>query len=117
MEENNRRQFDDTTVYLLNDKIDRVDDKLNGIDGKLESIDKTLIKQEENLKYHMLRTSLAEQNLELLKTYIDQETTKIVEKIDPIDKHVVMVKIVAKFLTGLLALVATLAGIYSAFSS
>lgn len=117
MEENNKKKLSDTTVYLLNDKIDKVDDKLNGIDGKLESIDKTLIKQEENLKLHMFRTSLAEQNLELLKTYIDQETTKIVEKIDPIDKHVNMVKVVAKFLTGLLAVIATIAGIYSAFSS
>jgi phage-related tail protein len=106
-------------LLVLNAKIDKVEDKLdtnfNKLDEKLDSIDKTLVKQHEQLSFHIQRTTLAEENLKVLKAYIDQEAEKIIEKIEPIDKHVLMVKVIGKFLIGTLGVVATLAGIYATF--
>lgn len=106
-------------ILVLNGKIDKVEDKLdsnfNKLDEKLDSIDKTLVKQHEQLSFHIQRTTLAEENLKLLKSYIDQEAEKIIEKIEPIDKHVLMVKTIGKFLLGTLGVLATLAGIYATF--
>jgi uncharacterized protein YPO0396 len=89
--------------------------KLDKIDEKLGSIDRTLIKQEENLKLHMYRTELAEANLTLLRRHVDNETTKITERIEPIQVHVVQVQGIAKLLSILATAVAILAGLWRLF--
>lgn len=89
--------------------------KLDKIDEKLGSIDRTLIKQEENLKLHMYRTELAEANLILLRRHVDNETTKITKRIEPIQMHVVQVQGIAKLLSILATAVAILAGLWRLF--
>lgn len=89
--------------------------KLDKIDEKLDSIDKTLIKQEENLKLHMYRTELAESNLKLLKQHIDNETSKITERIEPIQVHVVQIQGIIKLISILAMIVSIVASIWRLF--
>jgi hypothetical protein len=67
--------------------------KLEKIDEKLHIMDKTLVKQEENLKQHMYRTTLAEKRLE----HIEND-------LKPVKKHIARVDGVLKFL-GIAAIV------------
>jgi hypothetical protein len=48
----------------------RVIDKLDKLDEKLGSMDNTLIRQEEQLAYHIKRTDLLEQKLEPVETHV-----------------------------------------------
>ena len=89
--------------------------KLDKIDEKLDSIDKTLIKQEENLKLHMYRTELAESNLKLLKQHIDNETSKITERIEPIQVHVVQIQGIIKLISILAMIVSIVASVWRLF--
>ncbi len=59
----------------------RIEDKIDKIADRLESITITAAKQEENLKEHMRRTEIAENNINL-----------IVKKLTPIESHVEKVK-------------------------
>jgi hypothetical protein len=72
---------------------DRTFDKLERIDSRLNSIDKTLAEQHQQLKDHIRRTELAEENLDLLRT-----------ELKPVKEHVVRVDGVLKAL-GVLAVV------------
>jgi len=58
-------------------KLDTVLAKIDKLDERLDSIDKTLIKQEASLDKHILRTEMAEKQLDLLSA-----------QIVPINKHV-----------------------------
>jgi hypothetical protein len=91
---------------------ERLELKIDKIDERLDSIDKTLIKQEENLKLHMYRTELAENNLKLLKQHIDNETAKITDRIQPIQVHVVQVQGIIKLIGILATVIAIVAGIW-----
>ena len=52
------------------DPLERVLEKLDKLDDRLDSVDKTLVKQEENLKEHIRRTELLEEELKPIKKHI-----------------------------------------------
>jgi hypothetical protein len=70
-----------------------IHDMLVKLDVRLDSVDETLIRHDENLKDHMRRTSLLE------------------EELKPIRKHVFMIQGVGAFI-GLLALIATIVAVF-----
>jgi hypothetical protein len=70
-----------------------LDSKLDLLDERLDSVDKTLVKQHEQLKYHIQRTNILE------------------SKLEPVEKHVAMVSGAIKLLMIVAALVGILAGI------
>lgn len=51
--------------------IGRIDDKTDKLDSRLDDIVGIQIKQEENLRQHMERTAIAEENLSILKSRIE----------------------------------------------
>lgn len=70
------------------DLLEKILDQLASLDRRLDNVDKTLIKQEANLEKHILRTDIAEKNLDLLKA----ELTKVDASLAPIKKHVLIVE-------------------------
>lgn len=55
----------------LEDKVmSQVIEKLDKLDDRLDSMDKTLVKQEVNLKEHMRRTALLEDELKPVKKHV-----------------------------------------------
>jgi len=61
----------------LKNKLDKLDTKLDKLDGRIASIDTTLVKQQEQLEHHIYRTTLAEENISLLR-----------KELKPIESHV-----------------------------
>lgn len=51
--------------------LDKVADKIEKLDERLDSIDKTLVKQEANLKEHMRRTELLEEDLRPIRRHVN----------------------------------------------
>ena len=89
---------DENGFKNLENKLDKLEVKFDKIGGHLDSINSTLIRQEESLKYHILRTDLAEENIKLLKDNFDKRTDSINKQIEPIQAHVNMVVGVGKFI-------------------
>ena len=73
----------------------RFEEKIEKLDTRLDSIDINLAKQESNLREHMRRTQLAEENIELLRT-----------EIKPLSHHVATINNIAKIISALAAVVA-----------
>lgn len=72
-----------------------LDTKLDKLDERLDSVDKTLVRQHEQLKYHIQRTNLLE------------------AKFEPVEKHVNMVHGALKLIGATAAFAAILAFIRS----
>ena len=72
------------------DFLDKVYNKQEVISMDVNEIKVVLGKQEENLRLHMYRTELAEQNIELLR-----------EQVTPIEKHVYLMHAILKVVGGL----------------
>lgn len=89
---------EDNGFKNLENKLDKLESKFDKMDGHLDSINSTLIRQEESLRYHILRTDLAEENIKLLKDSFDKRTDSIHKQIEPIQAHVNMVVGVGKFI-------------------
>lgn len=71
----------------MNDKrLENIEASLSKLTDSIHSIDKTLVKQEENLREHMRRTELAENNI-----------SKLSSELEPVKKHVVAVNTILKF--------------------
>lgn len=51
----------------LNKKLDKIVSKLEHLDSRLDSVDKTLVEQAGDLKHHIYRSNLNEENIELLR--------------------------------------------------
>ena len=54
----------------LNKKLDKVITKLEHLDSRLDSVDKTLVEQAGDLKHHIYRSNLNEENIELLRAEV-----------------------------------------------
>jgi fibronectin type 3 domain-containing protein len=78
--------------------LERVYDKLEAMSKDMAEMKVSLAEQKESIKYHIYRTDLAEQNIELLR-----------QEQKPIQEHVVFVSGAMKFI-GAIALIAGLAG-------
>lgn len=74
----------------MDDKLKRIEDKLDRVRDKISDIDVTLAAQHESLKLHIKRTDLLE------------------KKLEPVEKHVIMVNGVLKFI-GLVSIIAAIA--------
>lgn len=70
----------------MDDRLTRIEDSLIKVTETLHSVDKTLVKQEENLREHMRRTELAENNISSLRA-----------ELEPVKKHVLAVNTILKF--------------------
>lgn len=77
--------------------------QLDKLDEKLDSVDITLVKQEENLREHMRRTEILEEQHTIFRSEIHAE-------INPIKSHVNQVKGIVKFLAITLPILATISG-------
>lgn len=84
-----RKKTGKDPLDMIADQLKRIEDSMDKTSERLNSIDKTLVKQEENLKEHMRRTQILE------------------DDIKPVKKHVARVEGAFK----LVGLVATLVGI------
>lgn len=51
---------------------DKLNQSLEKIDGRLDKVDITLVRQEENLREHMRRTTLLEQEFKPVKAHVEQ---------------------------------------------
>lgn len=71
--------------------MEEIKEQLKQMDGRIDNIDKTLIRQEEHLKQHMIRSDMNEKAINI-----------IVQELKPIKEHVLIVKFVIKFLTWIL---------------
>ncbi len=79
----------------MKEQLTKIEDKLDRVDEKLSSIDVTLARQAKDLEHHIYRTSLAEENIELLRT-----------ELQPVKKHVALIDAGLKIM-GVLASVFT----------
>lgn len=70
-----------------NKLIDILLNKTDSLDARLDSIDKTLILQHEQLKQHIKRTEINEENIKLMRA-----------EMRPVQKHVVIVEAFMKIL-------------------
>lgn len=73
---------------------ERVEGKLDRLDERLDGITQVLVKQEEQLAYHIKRTNLLE------------------EKLEPIEKHVALMNALAKIIIALIGVGGVIAGIF-----
>lgn len=83
---------------------EKLEEKLENIDKKLGSIDVTLARQEVNLEHHIKRTSLAEENIQMLR-----------EELKPIEAHVNTMNNVFKAIGVLATFLGFIAAILKAF--
>ena len=58
-------------------KLDTIIEKLDVVDSRIDRVDITLARHEENLKEHIRRTAIAEENIDLLR-----------QEVEPIKAHV-----------------------------
>lgn len=77
-----------------------VDEKLDIIERDIGEIKITMAKVEENLRHHIYRTELAEENIKLLR-----------EQFEPVETHVKQVEGALKIFGGLSVLVGIIVGI------
>lgn len=83
----------------MKDLLNRVITQIDKLDDKLESVDKTLIKQEENLREHMRRTEI-----------LEEQHTRLESELQPIEKHVNQVRGVFKFLSFTIPIIGAIIG-------
>ena len=65
-----KKTSNDELMKLVLTKLDKLDEKVDKTNDRLNSMDKTLVKQEENLKEHMRRTDLLENDLKPIKKHV-----------------------------------------------
>lgn len=78
----------------LNAALEKIDFKLDKLDDRLNSVEIILARNTESLVHHELRTTLNEENLELLRS-----------DVKPLKAHVVLMNTGAKVISFLAALV------------
>jgi chromosome segregation ATPase len=84
----------------MKEQLTKIEEKLDKVDEKLSSIDVTLAKQAKDLEHHIYRTSLAEENIELLRT-----------ELQPVKRHVALMDASLKVIGALASAVAFILGV------
>lgn len=97
----------------LEELLTRLDSKVDRLDSRLDTIDVTLAKHEANLQEHIRRTSIAEENLEMLRSETKVSFKEQAAVIKPLTTHVQRVEGALK----LVGLVATLIGVLTGLTS
>jgi hypothetical protein len=83
----------------MKEQLTKIEEKLDKVDEKLSSIDVTLARQAKDLEHHIFRTSLAEENIELLRA-----------EVQPIKKHVALMDAGLKIIGALASVVTVIVG-------
>lgn len=98
----------------MKDLLNYVIHQLDKLDEKLDSVDKTMVKQEENLREHMRRTEILEEQHSVLRTEAQKQhdtvRSEMHDELEPIKAHVQQVKGVSKFLAAALPILGAIAG-------
>lgn len=92
----------------------RIYDKIDKIDSNLTELRVTSAKQEENIRTHIYRTELNEQNVELLRKQLETSLKKVDDKLDPIlkkENQIVGMLKLGGILGGFVTIVGTIFGI------
>jgi predicted nucleic acid-binding Zn-ribbon protein len=84
----------------MKEQLTKIEEKLDKVDEKLSSIDVTLARQAKDLEHHIYRTSLAEENIELLRI-----------ELQPVKKHVALVDAGLKLVGALASATAFVLGV------
>ena len=83
---------------------ERIYEVLDKISGDVSELKVTSAKQEENLKEHIRRTEIAEENLELIR-----------KEMQPLKEHVIVINGVLKIVGAVSVIVGSIAGIVRMF--
>jgi hypothetical protein len=86
------------------EKLDKLDNKIDTLHDRIHSIDLTLAVQAASLQIHIHRTELAEENIALLRA-----------DVVPIQKVVVVIETIFKFIGFIAVLVSIAAGLVKIF--
>lgn len=92
----------------MSEDLKEIKEQLKTVIQAQSQMNETLIRQEENIKHHIYRTDLAEDNLKALWQFTMSNLKEIRLSIEPIKKHVAMIEGVLKFL-GVVSLVVGIA--------
>jgi hypothetical protein len=84
----------------MKDQLDKIEAKVEKIEDSISNIDVTLARQAKDLEHHIYRTSLAEENIELLRT-----------ELQPVKKHVALVDAGLKLVGALASAAAFVLGV------
>ena len=63
--------MDDIKYDVISEKIDKIDEKIDKILDHSANVDVTLGKQEEQIRYHIKRTDLVEEEVREIKAHIN----------------------------------------------
>ena len=85
--------------------IDRIYESLDKIDSELTELRIISAKQEENIKEHIRRTELAEENLTLLR-----------QEIEPLKQHVIVINGILRVIGVVSVIIGSAAGIFEIIS-
>lgn len=104
---------DSNLVQAIRDLWEKMNERDSRVEKRLDSIDQTLIRQEAQLEQHIMRTELAEKNLEMLRQELKYSQNETQEEIKPIKRHVVLMETGFK-VTGILVSVSVaLVGLFA----
>jgi len=62
--------MDDLKYDVLNEKMDKIDEKIDKILDHSANVDVTLVKQQAQLDYHILRTNILEAEVKPIKDHV-----------------------------------------------
>jgi hypothetical protein len=85
--------------------IDRIYESLDKIDSELTELRIISAKQEENIKEHIRRTELAEENLTILR-----------QEIEPLKQHVIVINGILRVIGVVSVIIGSAAGIFEIIS-
>lgn len=82
---------------MISDKVDKLDSKFDTMSADITEIKVTSAKQHESLNYHIKRSDLNEENIELLRKENEKSIESLRKEVEPIKSHVIAVNGVLKF--------------------
>ena len=88
----------------MKEQLTKIEEKLDKVDEKLSSIDVTLARQAKDLEHHIYRTSLAEENIDLIR-----------QEMVPVKRHIALMDASLKIIGALASAVMFIFGIFKMF--
>lgn len=84
----------------MKEQLDKIEEKIDRIEDRISNVDVTLAKQAKDLEHHIYRTSLAEENLDLIR-----------QEMVPVKKHVALVDATLKVIGAISSFTAFIFGV------
>lgn len=88
----------------MDNRFDKLEEKLDKLDTRLDDIDKTLVKQHEQLTYHIKRSDQADAAIDIIE-----------ERVKPLEAHLIFVNNAIKIIIACSGIATFLFSIYSFF--